>query len=168
MPEKIILVTGERYAGKTTKLKSLIHEYRARDITAAGIISVNPEGGPGGFPDKGRYFALNVESGESRLLAAEDPIPGAEYIRFKRFYFSKETFLWAASVIEKGFLAPALFIDEIGELEHQGEGFRDITEKALQVYRGALIISLRKRFLSEFIKKIGTRSDKIQVMEAVC
>ncbi|TFG65255.1 MAG: hypothetical protein E4H36_00505 [Spirochaetales bacterium] len=165
MPEKVIIVTGERNGGKTSKMREIAAGYRSLGLEPAGILSVNSEAGTPDLPepDKSRYFALDLASGTTRLLASEVPIAGEDTFRLGRFYFSAGAFSWSSSVIEAGFSAPVLMIDELGPVELAERGFWKTAARAAAGFRGILVLSIRDRFLELFTEKLGIRPGIIKV-----
>lgn len=128
---KIIILTGEKRAGKTTWLQ----EHKSN---SAGFLSP--------FILEKRNFLLIPEQ---IAIPMEEP-EGS--LKVGKYSFSNQSFDRVESHVRNQFQAPELIFDEIGPLEFKGEGFADLLRYTLQNYFGRLVIVLRSGIVEEAIK----------------
>ena len=117
------LVTGERWAGKTTFCRVLVDEARSHSagLAAAGVLS------PKVFL-RGKEAAIDVvdvASGHRRRLAAlrdeGDPRDQPSTIRWR---FHADALAWGDTVLRSATPCDLLVVDEVGPLEFErGEGW---------------------------------------------
>lgn len=112
---EIFMQCGEKRSGKTSKIRRMIGELKAAGIKTGGIIQ--PSFGSAHDPDG--YEALDVETGETRILARKKAFPQAG----ERFEFNEATWAWAnEKILNARKTADVLIVDEIGRLEAEGRG----------------------------------------------
>ena len=119
---KLLIITGERKAGKTTLCRALVRRIRARSIPISGITS------PAVFVDgqKTGIDAVDLSSKERRSLAVYDPEPappagGGKPLHYR---FDPAVIDWGNAIFRKAVPATVLFVDEIGPLElKRGQGW---------------------------------------------
>jgi len=127
----IILLTGEKKAGKTTWLQNhksdsagflspLIHEKRNFLLIPGQII----------FP---------MEESNGQLLVG-------------KYSFSASAFAAVEQHVQSHNEAAELIFDEIGPLEIRGEGFSSLLKQTLQNYSGKLLIVLRSEIVKQAIE----------------
>lgn len=112
---EIILLCGKKRSGKTSKILKKIEELKANGVKTGGIIQ--PSFGSPADPDG--YNAVDVETGETRLLARKKAFPQTR----ERFEFSEDTWAWTnKKILNARKTADVLIVDEIGRLEAAGKG----------------------------------------------
>jgi len=135
----VIIITGEKGAGKSTNLIRLLPLLKANGLRPAGVISR-------GFWKDGKragYEALNAASGECLPLASTERKDGFT-ARHCAYYFNMETFRQGNLWIAAGRDADVLIVDEVGNIEIQGapDGGWD-TGAALE-NKNTVILSVRE------------------------
>jgi nucleoside-triphosphatase THEP1 len=111
MTARIIILTGERGAGKSTICRETIALAQARTYTCGGILTFSR---PGGDLD-----VLDVCSGDVRRLTLG---PGASPVVIQgRFRFDPETLAWGNAVLVHTLPCHLLVVDELGPLEIERE-----------------------------------------------
>ena len=124
MATRIIILTSERGAGKSTVCRETIALAQARHYTCGGVLTLSR---PDGVLD-----VLDVRSGDMRRLTLE---PGAgPAVLQGRFRFDPETLAWGNSALARAAPCDLLVVDELGPLEmERGQGWL----RAFDVLRGA-------------------------------
>jgi len=111
MVARIIILTGERGAGKSTVCRGTVALAQARGYTCGGIITFSH---PGGTLD-----VLDVCSGDVRRLTLESDASPA--VILGRFRFDPETLAWGNAVLARTLPCHLLVVDELGPLEVERE-----------------------------------------------
>ena len=120
---RIIVLTGERSAGKSTVCREIIALAQARGYTCGGVLTSSRS--------NGTRDVLDLHSGDVRQLTLESDAPQA--VVQGRFRFDPETLAWANASFAQATPCHLLVVDELGPLEmERGEGW----PKALDVLRG--------------------------------
>lgn len=109
---EILVVTGERNIGKTTFCRQTADALKKAGYRVGGLLS------PGRFDgdEKTGFFALNLETGESHLLASR--IPGeCEGTHLGPWIFDDQVLGWGNRFLQAAAPLDFLFIDELAYLE---------------------------------------------------
>jgi nucleoside-triphosphatase THEP1 len=130
MATSLIILTGERGAGKTTVCRKTVTLAQAKGYTCGGIITLAQ-------PD-GELDVLDVGSGETRRLTLP---PGAEpAIVQGRFCFDPDTVEWGNLTLARATPCHLFVVDELGPLElERGEGWKTAFDV---VYKGNWVLAL--------------------------
>lgn len=138
---KLVIVTGEMGAGKTTWVRHFIDYARTQQATVCGLLSLAL------FEDgiKNGIGLVNLATGEQRQLARLRLASDGEQagVTTKRWRFDPDTLAWGDSVLRAITETDLLVIDEIGPLElEQGAGWQSalMLLDADQCYRMACIV----------------------------
>jgi nucleoside-triphosphatase THEP1 len=123
MAARIVVLAGERGAGKSTVCRETIALAQARGYSCGGVLTF-------GRPD-GALDVLDVRSGYVRRLTLE---PDANQAVIQgRFRFDPETLAWGDAALAQATPCHLLVVDELGPLEiERGQGW----PKAFDVLRG--------------------------------
>ncbi|WP_075350607.1 nucleoside-triphosphatase [Algoriphagus marinus] len=128
---RIIILTGEKRAGKTTWLQK-------HKSGSAGFLS-----------------PFILEKRNFLLIPNQISIPMEELggnLKVGKYSFSNQSFERVDRHVRDQFHAPELIFDEIGPLEFKGEGFAELLRYTLQNYSGKLVIVLRSGIVEEAIE----------------
>jgi nucleoside-triphosphatase THEP1 len=125
MTARIIILSGERGAGKTTVCRKTVALAQAQGYTCGGVLTLS-------HPNDVRDV-LDVHSGRTRRLTLESNMNSTATV-MGRFRFDPETLAWANDVLARGAsTCHLLVVDELGPLEiERGQGWH----KAFDVLRG--------------------------------
>lgn len=128
----LVLLTGPRGAGKTSRCLKLAEEARELHLSLGGLIS--PPVFVNGY--KVSLELLDVASGERRPLAyqhkyyplggfaGEPPFPKKTEISTGAWRFNPDVLAWGNTILEQLGDCDVFFLDEIGPLEfNHGQGF---------------------------------------------
>jgi nucleoside-triphosphatase THEP1 len=111
---RLIIITGESGAGKTTACQFLIHRARQQCCQTAGLVS------PPVYRS-GKKVAIDltdISTGETRRLAWKRELPALGW------EFDPAAIFWGNQVLDELPVSPLLILDELGPLEFQkGAGF---------------------------------------------
>ena len=114
MAAHIVILTGERGAGKSTVCRETIALAQARGYTCGGLLTLR-------HPD-GALDVLDVRSGDVRRLTLEPETSPA--VIQGRFRFDPETLAWGNVVLARAWPCHLLVVDELGPLEmERGAGW---------------------------------------------
>lgn len=145
----VYLITGKINSGKTSKISDLYLKTGQGD----GFISVKTmlDG------DVYKYDLVKLSTSESMVLTYKAPFYFHQYdstVHLGDYYFNDSAFLWAEKEIDKMIMnhVSPIFLDEIGLLEIQSQGFSDIIDKLLNS-RLLCYFTVRNSFIERFIEK---------------
>lgn len=139
-PPKLLLVTGESGAGKTTWCKALIERARAIGIHPSGLIS------PAVFEvgEKIAIDLIDISSNVNKRMAIRQsaPVIGFQSKGSLNWLFNDQVLKWGNDILQKLNRSDLLVVDELGPLElleNEGltNGLKLIEE---QSYRLACIV----------------------------
>lgn len=145
----VYLITGKINSGKTTKMLDLYRQLNKGD----GFISVKTMK----ENDVYKYDLMRLSTAESKVLAYKAPHFQMQFhssVNLGDYYFNDSSFLWAEEEIDKminNHIAP-VFLDEIGLLEIQGQGFCKTIKKLLEASH-LCYFTVRDVFIERFIEK---------------
>ena len=130
---RIVILTGQRGAGKSTVCSKTVDKAQARGYTCGGVITLRRTT-PGRVTDC--RDVLDVRTGQLRQLtvdAEHDSFAASSTVVQGRFRFDPQTLAWAEDVLAQATPSHLLVVDELGPLEiMRGQGWR----KAFDVLRG--------------------------------
>lgn len=158
MGRRVIILTGEREAGKSTACRETIALAQARGYTCGGVLTLSR-------PD-GALDLLDVQSGDIRRLTVG--IDAGPVVIQGRFRFSPSTLAWGNTAIACAAACNLLVIDEVGPLEiERGEGWQGAFSAleegdfslALVVVRPELVVQAQLRLPITATAVIAVTSD---------
>ena len=155
----LIIITGSRDSGKTTYLRSYIHEAIERGERVSGIITIAVGNETGSLRDrKCGYDIIDVHSGEScALLRDRSLFPSFPGQQVGRFTMDEEAMGWAQHLLIKAILdrPDIIVIDELGQLESAGGGYLPVDIRLLNEYKGTIVLVIRSSILNDLLKTLG-------------
>ncbi len=153
----IVIITGKKGEGKTTFLIEIVNNCKAKKIETTGILQL-------GFWENNKrhhFDIIDIKTNQSMELCS---IVGNEnQQKFGSFYFNNDALEFGkkALSLENIQSADIVFIDEIGMLELQDNGWAESLKNILEAYQKTIIISVREDFVDEVINKWGLQQAKI-------
>ena len=144
---RIILITGKKNSGKTSFLKYFINTIlRKRGLTPAGFIAE-------GKPNSGRkseFELVNIHHHEKKRLCTGVPKKG--WINMGKFYFDPEGLSFGDHLLNNipGNANPVI-IDEFGQLELSGKGWKKAVDTLMDGNDRTMIITVRKDVLAAVV-----------------
>lgn len=156
----IYIISGAVNSGKTSKMLEIHHKLPPGK--AAGFISCKL------YHDQTflGYEIVNLPYGSRKtlaLLSSKYADNFSDPFQFGQFIFSQQAFLFGEAIIGQLLEATSvkdIYIDEIGPLELQGQGFCNILKKALQADKN-LYICVRTNCLKAFLGSFNISKYKI-------
>jgi len=146
---KVIIITGDKEAGKTNFAKQLTEILFKKKVKISGFLSL------GVFENNERtkFELADIETNEKIELANK-------YIKtnlkFGKFYFNKEAISFGEEIINKNIDKSDFFmIDEVGMLEVQNQGWYNIIEKLFNTPNKIQIWTVRQKYVDTLIKSYG-------------
>ena len=153
----IILLSGERGAGKSTVCHKTVTLARAQGYTCGGVITLNYAN----YADDVRDV-LDAGSGQMRRLTVDT----ASAVVMGRFRFDPQTMIWGNDVLAHAAPCHLLVVDELGPLEvERGQGW----QKAFEVLRGGdfglALVVVRPGLLEQVRHKLPAGSTETLTVE---
>jgi len=147
-----IIVTGRVGAGKTTVCEKVVELAGSRGYSCGGILTPKA-------PDKG-IIIVDVQTGESKVLASINNIYQGPHTG--RYFFNPEAIEFGNKAIDRAVSSDILFVDEVGYLELEGEGFA----RALEIIRAGRvknsILVIRQELLPAFSARLGSEVTTVE------
>lgn len=136
---KLLIITGEMGAGKTTWVRHFIDYARTQNADVRGLLS------PPIFENsvKTEINLVNLETGEQRKLAHLRTAEPTAQIVTKCWEFDPDVLAWGDAVLRAIIRADILIVDEIGPLElERGAGWQSALAllDASQLYTTACVV----------------------------
>ena len=110
MGKRILIISGERGAGKSATCQRALGLARAAGYSCAGLLTL---------PDGVDLVVVDVSNGERRTLTVSE---GG--LRQGRYLFDPKVLAWGARVLERALPCDLFVVDELGPLEFErGQGW---------------------------------------------
>lgn len=182
------LITGPIHSGKSTLLKKMIGDFRARGLSVGGILAealyadgLNAEG-RGTERAKIGFDAVDISSGRKIPLVREGEgarkrelrtAPEAGDQKVGRFVLHGEGLKAASKLLlgaagltegaaEKNEPVDVLCLDEVGPLEMGGQGYYPVLKSILESYRGELVLIGRSEIFEELAKLLKEEGWRVE------
>jgi len=142
---KAIIITGRKNSGKTNLIEDLLAELKFRNKNVSGILSQ-------AYVRKGKkvkYYVCDIQTGLKKLLCSEENTGSAVQLGNFGFYIEGINFGLEALSNKSDFI----FIDEIGRLELQGQGWSSALDNFINENNSIFLIGVRKDIVEKIIKK---------------
>ena len=144
-----ILITGNKGTGKSTLCWQVLKYLYIRGIKAAGVITLQN--------DKKWFYIISLK--EKIPFEARE---NENFVPIGQFRVNKENLGKTLSNIKSNLDCEFLFIDEIGFLELQGEGYHPILDAAISREKNNIFV-VKKRILDDF-QELFPRTKSYQVI----
>lgn len=148
------IITGSRRAGKSTLCLDILQYLKNNDKDAGGVITIQ---------NSSRWMYLVQDDRKIRFEAKI----GEEYLQVGKFRIHKANMQQAMIHIERSLETEYLFIDEIGILELNLEGFYPVLEKAFSRKQGNIFV-IRESLVEDILEHydLNNRFQIIRVMKS--
>ncbi|MDR2401183.1 MAG: hypothetical protein LBD73_05985 [Deferribacteraceae bacterium] len=140
----LIVLTGEKGAGKSTFLMELVHHVKK----PCGVVCIRPK--------KGVLEANLFPSREKLILADESGDGGEEAVKFCSYFFRTAALAKVNETIAKGADTGTLLVDEAGFWELEGGGYAPNMEM-IAARKLPTVLSVRKDALADICAKWGLK-----------
>ena len=143
---RIYVLKDEIDSGKTSTALKWAKQYQNEGKSVGGILAqaiINDDRKTG-------YPALNLETGEKKLMASMNKIENEGKISCGRFHFSEEGVRFANHVLSEMKNKPdVVFIDEVGPLELKEKGLARGIRNVLKNPPSVLFLIVRKSLVEQ-------------------
>jgi len=145
---KVIIITGEKGEGKTTKILSIIKLLNVENINIIGFTAkAEWENGK-----RSKYTLIDIATDKTITMCSDKP--NENYNQYGRFYFNPLAIrygnkLLSASTNKKSIIV----IDEIGPFELDNKLWHNSLQLILNTNQNTIILSVRKKLVSDIIDK---------------
>lgn len=154
--KKVLIISGERNSGKSTKLERIITGLLKRGKNVKGVISKGYFSGK----IKSNYDAVYISNGKVYQLAS---ITESKKFNLKqgKYFFDEKVFDEINKLLKDDMICDVNVFDEISYLELNEKGFYPSLKHYLDNFEGQLIISIRNNLLQEVINKFQITADSV-------
>jgi nucleoside-triphosphatase THEP1 len=146
--QKIIVVSGPRESGKTTRLLELFKDLNSASVNAGGFVSIRI------LNDKNTsgYNLYDLQKGDLGFLMHENIDFGNGKVG--RFFINEEAFETGNKLVDKLIdqSLDVVILDEIGKLEAAGQGWAASLQKALTSKASVVMVSINPEHLDNVSK----------------
>lgn len=139
---EMTIISGERNAGKTSYLQSLIRRSGEMSLSIGGFLSI-PAVADG---EKTAYYLWDLVTGSRHRYATMNP-PDSVTGAHRGYTFNHAPFTLIENRLDDHLSRDMVIFDEFGPLEISGKGFFRILQKTIRSYGGIIMISVRKNRL---------------------
>ena len=145
---KVIIISGKKGEGKTTKLQNIVVALKNENIIINGFTStasiVNGE--------RNTYSLVDVNTNKSIVLSSS--IPETNYIPIGRFFFNPIAITMGEELLtSKDNTKSVSIIDEVGPFELQDNVWHNSLTNLIRNTNNLIIIVIREKLMNEVINK---------------
>lgn len=147
----VVVVTGQKGAGKTTLVSRVVESLKSQGIQVKGILAP-------AFFDNGKragYHVRDIKTGEKTTLCKRDEsitgnVPG-KYRFFDEGLLFGEKALWIENLQDTDLVV----VDEAGPFELRGQGWDGALQDIVTHHKGPLLLVIRESLINEIAEKYG-------------
>ena len=145
--QEILIITGPKGSGKTTKAYEYIDILKKKEIKIGGVITKSDTAKR--YEKKHFYSVVDILTNEVKeLLSSDNNYP--KNIKVGRFSMNQEALIWATEKIASASKnCSAVLIDELGSAELHGLGYAGIAKELINRYKGLIILVVRIEILEQ-------------------
>ncbi len=157
---KVIIISGSKGEGKTSKIISLIKLLKINNIQILGFYAtaIFSEG------ERNSYHLVDINSNKEHLLCTS--IKTDNFIQIGNFYFNKLAILHGKEILEIPSKKKSVaIIDEVGPFELRELVWHDSLTYQLENTNNILVITVRDTLVDEVIKKYRLRNISIFMVD---
>ncbi len=158
--KKILIITGEKNSGKSSKADEIVKFLQKSGKNVQGIISIGIFSGN----DKTGYNAVDISTGKTFQLAS---VLSGEKFRLQqgKYYFNQDVFNLLNETLNRESTGDIIILDEVGYLELNEEGFYSSIENFLKKFKGKIILIVRESLLENTIDKFKIDPKEIELIK---
>ena len=144
----VYIITGEQGAGKTSFLIALVQLLRKNNITVGGILAE----GTWDNNKRSGFHLLDLSTGQRLPLASV--VKRKNWIPLGRFFFNPESISYGNTLLTGDEIQnnTTIVLDEVGPFDLQGNLWATGLHKLRNSYSGMLILSVRKKLVTQIIR----------------
>ena len=145
---KVIIITGNKGEGKTTKLLSIIEMLKEESVNITGFVAI----GEWKNGERSKYTLVDITTDKSAIICTDTQTSG--YTKHGRFYFNPKAIAFGENTLLKAQRKNSvIIIDEIGPFELDGKVWHNSLVHHLEKTQNILLLSVRKKLVNNIIKK---------------
>jgi len=152
MNNKVIIITGEKGEGKTTKLLNIVRLLQNEGVQVIGFVAI-------GKWIKGvrhDYKLSDINSQESIILCTVLPVKN--YKKHGKFYFNQAAINFGTKLLKTNSSKNlVVVIDEIGPFELENKVWHPSLKDHLETTQNTVLISVRKKLVNNIIDKYNLK-----------
>jgi nucleoside-triphosphatase len=158
---KVVIITGEKGEGKTTKLLIVIDLLKKYEVPVVGFTAV----GEWNNGERSKYTMVDIITGKSAIICVDKVTKG--YEKHGRFYFNPRAVEFGENILYKlQSKKSVVVIDEIGPFELDGEVWHNSLVHHLENTHNLLLLSVRKKLVAEIVEKFNLANVSIYNTQA--
>ncbi len=156
MSNKVVIITGNKGEGKSTKLKNIIDLLKANGVDVAGFVAV----GEWRNGERSKYTLVDTLTNRTSIICTDVATSG--YEKHGRFYFNPFAIKHGEQVLSNiSGHKRVVVIDEIGPFELDGKVWHNSLVHHLKNTQNILLLSVRRKLVDEIIKKYNINSASV-------
>ncbi|NQU34941.1 MAG: hypothetical protein HQ521_17070 [Bacteroidetes bacterium] len=156
---KVIIITGNKGEGKTTKLQRVVKLLKKENISMSGFSAYADliDG------DRNGYTLVDIVSSKSIILCVNEPC--STYEKIGRFYFNPLAIKFGQKLLNTNpFEKTLIVIDEVGPFELQNKIWHDSLLHQLGIPQNIILLIVRTKLVDEIIKKFNIGNANIHTL----
>ncbi len=152
----VIIITGNKGEGKTTKLQRIVKLIKKEKISMTGFLAyADLKDG-----DRNGYTLVDIVSSKSIILCSNEPC--STYEKIGRFYFNPLAIKFGQKLLNTNPVEKTLIvIDEVGPFELQNKIWYDSLVYQLGIPKNVILLIVRTKLVDEIIRKFEITNAKI-------
>ena len=160
MNNKVIIITGNKGEGKTTKLLNIIDLLKKENIRIAGFTAVS-EWNNG---ERNKYILVDINSDKSITLCTSNPCEG--YKQYGRFFFNPEAIKFGQELLASHRNERLIVVvDEVGPFELENKVWHSPLKYHLENTQNIILLSVRKKLVNDVLEKYNLHNATIYDIE---
>jgi len=141
----VIIVSGAIGIGKTTICKKVMKIAQSQGYSCGGIISYKKQ--------YEKIIVKDIQTGKTKILASTHNIYKGP--RTAKYFFNPEGIDFGNKSIDRSISSDITFIDELGYLELQGQGFaKSVEQVAARAFKTSILV-IRTELLTSYLLRLG-------------
>ncbi|MFK5854969.1 MAG: nucleoside-triphosphatase [Bacteroidota bacterium] len=160
MDNKVIIITGEKAEGKTTKLLKIIDLLKERNVSLAGFIAL----GEWKNGERSTYTLVDIVTGKSTVICTANRVEG--YAKYGKFYFNPMAISFGEELLfDDKPQKTVIVIDEVGPFELDNKVWHKLLVHYLKNTTNTLLLSVRKMLVADVVEKYRISDASVYTVE---
>jgi nucleoside-triphosphatase THEP1 len=147
----IIIISGKKGQGKTTKVKRIINVLRNIGVRMSGFITTTDD------DNRMTYILNDLNSGKSIVFCSLTNYDSS-WEKIGKFYLNNSALTFGNNILQSNFTNNKLvIIDEIGSFEMNNKGWHDSLMYQLNTTDNTLLLIIRESLVEDIILKYNLK-----------
>ena len=160
MNNKVIIITGKKGEGKTTKLLSIIDLLYEKKISTIGF-TAKAEWEDG---ERNKYTLVDINSNNTITMCSAKP--NENYSQNGRFYFNPLAIIFGDNILSNNTNKKSVIvIDEVGPSELDNKLWHKSLMHNLENTKNTILISVRETLVKSVINKYSLSNVKVYTLD---